>query len=440
MLFQIWFKAWLITRGIRVRVGVLPGRRLRGPSSLCQETLQNLYNVSPESLYLGFAYPSNVPNLPDPASMIPTLEKLSSLRSLNLVVQTDSSMSTLPVLPFSLDTVGTSNSMPALTELHLELPMCKFEALDEAVKTFFSLIPWSHLQRLSLSGNALIEVILSFFSTHLNALRCLHLKATDRRILPSDRTGQPIHSPWLTRQMWCASPNTMTQTRSLLQTLKCEELILEGYSSKLALPHVLSPKLRTLRFHICELQPSGSRASLRQASELRGLATLAPNMQRLELDVARIGNLWHSTAVPGVDVDVRIYQVLDAITSLPRLRHLRLFPQYFVEDLGSGRFEQPLTDDAAVHLFRRLKEKSTSLETLEVSSDNDVAKHARGFDPMSWQLYAHGDKIILTVRQANHDYEQRQVWVGERRLTTEIRRHSYKKPYVHEFQGWLMER
>ena len=137
---------------------------------------------------------------------------------------------------------------------------------------------------------------------------------------------------------------------------------------------------------------------------------------------------------------MQIYRVLDAITALPHLKSLRLFPQYREgDDYFDSRLTQPLADDGAVRLFRKLMEKSSSLETLAISSDNHVADNNDAFDPMSWELRAAGEKIILTVRQANHDYEQRQVWVGERRLTTEIKRLSYRKPYIPEFEGWIME-
>ena len=96
---------------------------------------------------------------------------------------------------------------------------------------------------------------------------------------------------------------------------------------------------------------------------------------------------------PGVDVDVRIYQVLDVITTLPHLKRLRLFPQYSDGDnYFDTRLTQPLTDDAAVRLFRRLKEKSASLETLAISSDNHVVRYIADFDPMSWELRTSGEK------------------------------------------------
>ena len=332
--------------------------------------------------------------------------------------------------------------MPSLQELHLELPMRSFEELDESMKPLFMRIPWDQLRRLSLTGNKLIEVVLSQFSNSLKTLGCLHLRAIDRWQLKSDRVqSYAMNRTQRSQQIWCTPLKGMSRIRNLIEFLECKELVLEGFSAtSLPLRDILSTELRSLRVHICELNASQHHHNVRQASDLRCLPALAPNIERLELDVARIGNLWHSTAVPGVDVDVRIYQIFDAITSLPRLRHLRLFPQYFVKNRDYGTFEQPLTDDVAVHLFRRLKEKSASLQILEISSDNRVAQNAGDFNPMSWRLCAHCDKIILTVRQANHDYEQRQVWAGERRLTTEIRRYSYEKPYVPEFEGWLMER
>jgi len=90
-----------------------------------------------------------------------------------------------------------------------------------------------------------------------------------------------------------------------------------------------------------------------------------------------------------------------------------------------------------VRLFRHLKGKNKSLRMLDISSDNHVAQLVVDFEPMSWNLKTASDTVVLTVHQAHQNYEQRQIWAGDRRLRTEIRRFTYRKPYVAEFQGWL---
>ena len=361
--------------------------------------------------------------------------RLTALRSLALVIETDKLISSKSFSQRASTIPDTDHAMPSLQEVHLDLPVSRSSTLDEGVVRFLDGITWSRLQRLSLRGNALIEEVLQAFSALLVSLHCLHLEAV--RWLPTD----PSHlRDFLNKDLtgrWSASKTAVARTSSFIREHAFEELKLEGFDIRLCVPNILSPKLRKLKLHMCELLPILARGGWAQ---LQLLSELAPNIEHLEIDVGRIGNLWQATAVPGVDVDVQIYRVLDAITALSHLRSLRLFPQYREgDDYYDSRLTQPLTDDAAVRLFQKLIEKSSSLETLAISSDNHVADNKDDFDPMSWELRAAGDKIILTVRQANHDYEQRQVWVGERRLTTEIKRLSYRKPYIPEFEGWIME-
>ena len=373
------------------------------------------------------------------ADVMSGMVTFTALRSLSLVIEADRLIVTRSLLQTNFMSPEADCAMPSLRELHLNVPMRPPQALYDVIIHFLEIIPWSRLHRLSLTGDALIEEVLQSFRTSLTSLHSLRLEAArwpptykrSNHTLANDIHNDPAEGTWP------ASIGVVANASLLLRDQAFEEVELEGFDMELSLAHILSDKLRKLKLHMCELQPVCAR---RQAAELQLLSKLAPNIEHMELDIARIGNLWHATAVPGVDVDVRIYQVLDAITALPRLKWLRLFPQYRDGGINfGGKFTQPLTDDAAVRLFRRLKEKSASLETLAISSDNHVARYIADFDPMSWELRTAGEKIVLTVRQANHDYEQRQVWVGERRLTTEIRRFSYQKPYIPEFEGWIME-
>jgi len=369
--------------------------------------------------------------------------RFNALRSLSVVILGSKDIASLYRVGTGLLIQESDVAMPALQELHLTLPVKECKVMDEGTTRFLTTIPWSRLRRLSLTGNALIEEVLQAVYKSSSSLRSLHLKAMSPWFMPSSRRF-PLHSHHAFSSshpgIWSASRKAASQAALFLERHPLEELMLEGFDMAPSFRRILCPELQKLKLHMCELLSTSSRMKFLQAADLQVLVGQAPNLEHLELDVGRIANLWHTTAVPGVDVDVRIYQVLDAITTLPHLKRLRLFPQYCEGDnYLESKLTQPLTDDAAVRLFRRLKEKSASLETLAISSDNHVANYVADFDPMSWELRTAGERIILTVRQANHDYEQKQVWVGERRLTTEIKRFSYQKPYIPEFEGWVME-
>jgi hypothetical protein len=368
--------------------------------------------------------------------------RFNALRSLSVVILGSKDIASLYRVGTGLLIQESDVAMPALQELHLTLPVKECKAMDEGTTRFLATVPWSRLRRLSLTGNALIEEVLQAVYKSSSSLRSLHLKAMSPRFTPSSRR-YPLHDYHTFSShsgIWSASRRAASQAALFLEKHPLEELMLEGFDIAPSFRSILCPELQKLKLHMCELLSPSSRMKFLQAADLQVLVGQAPSLEHLELDVGRIANLWHTTAVPGVDVDVRIYQILDVITTLPHLKRLRLFPQYCEGDnYLESKLTQPLTDDAAVRLFRRLKEKSASLETLAISSDNYVANYIAGFDPMSWELRTAGESIILTVRQANHDYEQKQVWVGERRLTTEIRRFSYQKPYMPEFEGWMME-
>ena len=375
--------------------------------------------------------------------------RFTALESLALVIKEETLIRRTQSSQISWTIPESDCTMPSLREVHLDLPMVILsQTLDEEIIKILDIIPWSRLHRLSLTGNGLIQTVLEAFRTFPASLHCLHLQAVSWlpthfmvRILRSARVWRfpnVIPNRFFAQDILSAGQSaTVAQISLMLQDHALQELKLEGFDTSLSLADILSPKLRKLKLHMCELLPV---CPLRQVAELEHLSRLAPNIEHLELDVGRIGNLWHATAVPGVDVDVRIYQVLDAITALPHLRSLRLFPRYSDNgDYFDSRLGQPLGDEAAVRLFRKLKAKSKSLETLAISSDNHVVDYVDMFDPMSWELRAAGEKIILVVRQAKRDYEQGQVWVGERRLTSETRRFSYPRPYLSEFEGWMME-
>jgi len=146
------------------------------------------------------------------------------------------------------------------------------------------------------------------------------------------------------------------------------------------------------------------------------------------------------------DVDVKVYLFLAAITKFPKLRTLRLFPPYTVMVVTRGgeteilsQLRQPISDDQAIKIFHYLHSIRPSLQVLGISANREIAAWPRDFRAMSWEVRSQGDKTLLTTRQARKDYEVRQVWDGEKKLRTEIKRHLHPKPYVPHSEGWLFK-
>jgi hypothetical protein len=287
---------------------------------------------------------------------------------------------------------------------------------DEAECLFlFRDFKWSSMEKLALASDFLTEVLLPRIADRLIKLRSLRIS-----VYPSPGEG-----------IWVASQETLRALSGFLSTKPLVELELDGFTKDVPMRLIASPQLRKLRLHSWEIDPAVAQANLRSAQDIRELAELAPNLEHLMLDVAHVGKLWHPTAIPGVDVDVHLYQVLDALCKFSRLKILHLFPRYSSphEDVH-GLWKQALEDDGqAVQIFKHLKAIQPSLELLILSSDNIVARFS-DIDPMTWTVCQLGDSILLRVRQANKDYEQKQIWHGQRRLRTEIKRYSYSKPYL----------
>lgn len=418
------------------------------PNYKYQWFLERLRDWQPVALTFWFRYSSfggildpGDPGLLRPAALGGRIERFYGLRSLSVIIEPEAHIEMFRRLQDDFPRPEANRALPALQELHLEFPLGKCPEIEKAIELLLAMIPWTRLLRLSLMGNAVIEETLQAVSTSLSSLRSLRLKAlTLSPVWP--RRRQPLKVILRYPAMLFASAKVASIISAFLEGHPLDELLIEGFPVDRLGPRTLFPTLRKLHLHVCELLPAPSYFKFLRPADLHALARHSPNLEHLELDIGHIGNLWHSTAVPGVDVDVRIYHVLDAITKLPHLKALRLFPYY--RELGhtsmfGSRLTQPLTDDAAVRLFRELRERSASLETLAISSDNLITQYCADFDAMSWELRAADEKVILTARQANHAYEQRQVWVGQRRLTTEIRRFSYQKPYISEFDGWIMQ-
>jgi hypothetical protein len=306
-----------------------------------------------------------------------------------------------------------ASSFLRLRELHLSGEVSIRS--EEACLAFLTAFQWSTLKRLTLSGSRLAELLLSQFGAEMTSLRSLRIA-----VFP------PQH-----HFFWTAPEQNLSAISEFLATKCLMELELDGFSKDLPIKLAASPKLRKLRLHSWEVDPAGAQANLKSAHDIREIAALAPNLEHLMLDVAQVSKLWHPTAIPGVDVDVHVYQIFDALSQLTQLKILHLFPRFCtLDDNGRASWQQAIEDDGqAVRIFKHLKAMQSSLELLILSSDNVVARVA-DIDPMRWTVCQVGETILLRVRQANKEYEQQQIWQGQRRLRTEIKRHSYFDPYL----------
>lgn len=295
-----------------------------------------------------------------------------------------------------------------IRELHIDGWLNLPEGNTQDGLEFLKAVPWPSIKKMTLSGD-LVGVTLPRFGDELVSLRSLCLRSGVR----SD------------------SKNALPAVSNFLATKPLVELELDGFSNDLSIEVIANAQLRKLRLHTWETAYLGGPSRLRPAKDIRKCAELAPNLEHFMLDVARVGKLWHPTAIPGVDVDVQVYQILDALSRFSRLKILHLFPRFHSGN-GShpGMWKQAMEDEAqAVRIFRHMKSIQPRLELLVISSDNIVAT-LNEIDPMSWTVCSFGDYILVRVWQANKDYEQRQIWQGQRRLRTETKRYPYPEVYL----------
>ncbi|ERF73127.1 hypothetical protein EPUS_09125 [Endocarpon pusillum Z07020] len=306
----------------------------------------------------------------------------------------------------------TASCLPPLKELRLNVNPRRIMVQEDECLNLLAGFQWSSIEKLDISSDRLTETLLPRFGAEMVKLQSLSII-----VLYLKRNG-----------LWAASEQSLLAVSDLLAKRSFVELELDGFNKTLPIRHVASVHLRKLRLHMIELDHTIARANLRSAAEIQELAELAPNLEHLMLDVAHVGKLWHPSAIPGVDVDVHLYQVLGAFSKFRHLKTLRLFPRYYCADEnGQGLWQQAIDDDGqAVRIFKYLKSISPSLELLVLSSDHLVAQFA-DIDPMSWTVCQFGDCILLRLQQANKNYEQKQIWQGQRRLRTEIKRYSHSK-------------
>lgn len=347
-----------------------------------------------------------------------------NLESLSLLIQPrcplPAKVSTFNSCEYNLNG-DDAGYLPPLKTLELNGFVSLSEDDEEKGLSLLAAFQWASVERLSICNERIAKLLLPRFGDKMAHLRSFRIST----------------SPSLATQSWSANEDGLLVVSAFLATRSFVELEIDGYAKDIPMRHIASVNLRKLRLHIWETDFVVAQANLRSAQDIQELAEFAPNLEHLMLDVARVGKMWHPTAIPGVDVDVQLYQIFNALSKFNHLKKIHLFPRYYGsnEEPGvpwgqRGFWQQAIEDDGqVVKIFKHLKAIQPSIEMLILSTDNMVARYTE-FDPMSWKVCQLGDNILLRVQQANKDYEQRQIWHGERRLRTEIKRYSFSKPYL----------
>jgi hypothetical protein len=388
------------------------------------ETLQVLSSLSIRSLtfrQLRSRIPFSAPNYQEfmnsegvqaIMSACPNLESLSMMTQPQSVLTTTDCNSNRYMYNLNGD---YADCLPPVKELSLNGYLASGSRTEEEWLSSMTAFQWSSIERLSICNDRLAEVLLPQFGDNMVNLQCLCVSAA--------------WSP--SRRKWTASDQAVSVVSRFLENKSFVELELNGFGKDLSMKRIASTRLRKLRLHMWEKDKVTAQANLMSAKDLQELAALAPNLEHLMFDIAYVGKLWHPTAISGVDVDVQLYQVFYALSKFSRLKKLHLFPRFSNPyENGEGFWRQAIEDDGqAVQIFKHLKVIRPSLELLILSSDNVVARIGE-FEPMSWKVCQLGGNVLLRVRQGFKNYEQRQIWHGQRRLRTEIVRYSYFKPYL----------
>lgn len=358
-----------------------------------------------------------------------SLRNLASLRTLRLDFQP---LATITPLSDELDVFSErmtpSIHLPCLTDLDL---------------TFVGGLQALHC----VDAPALLKLRIGLESRvamDIKSLKCLSLRTPDLKCLTIVQRYLQPHPPHL-------GPEWMDY--GVIANWKLSALFLDGFlltSSSpppdsvtdigrtqiwtgvppLAIRVVLPPSLLSLRLHHgTNLSVDDSKPSEILTDALTALHRNSPHLDHLEMDVGHLDKLWHPTAVPGIDLDVRIYALFDQLTIFHYLAFLRLMAPYKRTDHEAGQFCQPLTDDGqAVRIFSHLRARGSRIQRLIISPSPERPDDwlAGSLDPMVWEVRELGDKILLLVRQRGRNYEHRQVWSGQRRLWTSMKKFGFK--------------
>ena len=348
--------------------------------------------------------------------------------------------------PFLCAGVQSSSCIRGLEEFHTGDGTTDDEDInhEDRMETHSILrhISFRKLRRLSLSGPAVVGNLLPFIAWQLVSLQALRLNTSCQRSYSGiAKLTTPKMPPSLTST---SRDNPYWQTpSSLLTRLPClKELTMDGASKDVPVEAFATAQLEHLRLHMRDTYSSHRSRGQRTAADIRHLSALSPNIRRFELDIGDLSTLWDGSAIPGVDVDVTTYDMLRAICSFPKLQYLRLYPRYVEQ--RNGPFDevvprQPLSDEQAVRLFRRLKSDRPCLQILSITADPFCISPRDGFRCMNWLVTQRGQYTVLRTRQQTKSYEQEQIWEGERRLRMQIKHDRFPKPYHTEKSGWTFD-
>lgn len=320
-------------------------------------------------------------------------------------------------LSFSKVQFPPLSSFTSLEELQIRGP----DTIDTSYNTFAeALVAIPQLRRLSLKGAALCSVTLTVVN-RLTNLESLRLNSTLDRIFHAHLRNHEFEGlPYLTLP-------------------KLKELEIRYISRYLAIEHIIPRTIEHLRIQ-------HHRNERLTTQDINYIARNALDVRCLEMNIGALANLWHPTAVAGLDVvDMDVYRVFDALSSFRNLRILRLFPSYWQSTGGYLNFSQPVADEQAVRIFNHLRLKCTKLDLLIISNSsqdystrNEVFSRGSTSEPMKWSVRRIGQKTLLTTHEAKRTYRLEQIWEGERRLTMTTIRQYGRRQHFDELEDWIL--
>jgi len=316
----------------------------------------------------------------------------------------------------SLSSNPPLTNFTSLQELHLADPTAGDIVSDLLADMLQRL---GHLRRLSLVGAGLCSAALGVVN-QLQDLESLRLNSSLDRIFHAHLRNQEFDGlPYL----------RLPHLRSLE---------IRYISRYLSIEHIVPKSVRHLRI---EYHNRNERLT---PFDLHWIARHAPGLDCLEMNTGALANLWHPTAIAGVDVDMEVYGMLGALSAFKKLRTLRLFPSYWQSLAGHLHFAQPVADEQAVRIFRHIRLQCKQLQLLIISnsyldyrSRNEV--FSRGLsEPVKWVARPSGSRTLLTTHEARKNYHLEQVWEGDRRLTMTTVRHHGRRLHFDELGNWTL--
>ncbi|OAP59189.1 hypothetical protein AYL99_06487 [Fonsecaea erecta] len=335
------------------------------------------------------------------------------------------------------DTPPRLNESPVWTELRLTVARHDDNEGRLIGGLLSSVIPWTNLRRLSLEwvSDAPINEFIYRSAPRLIHLQALRLHADNPlhyhpRCLHVE--SRPFGLPNDTRRPFVIDFTQLTELR---------ELEIDGICNHIPIADLVGSNLRRLRLHCAEYPSSvQSKQSQRTHTDILTAAKLAPKLERLELDVGYLEHLWHPTAIPAVDVQVEQYAFLNALTKFQHLRFLRLFPPFTARSYlrTESRLEPrlPVSDDQAIRIFERLHSECPSLQLLSIAAVPSFVD----VNTMYWEVTRLGVQTVLETGHRARNYKNRQIWIGQRRIRSEIKRFNTPQIYLPDSDGWMLTR